>query len=407
MIGFPYFLGMIEIISLIIYFSEIMKFFNRITNWLETRGVAPAYGGGLLGFLAAFFFGAATNTMAGWLYVISGISLALLVIAAILPMRSLRRLQVHRRPIKPVSIGDQLTVELDIRNQSPQLKTLIQVQDRIPKSLGKATTVIETLSPHGVYNWIYYLPTQKRGIYHWQQIRLRTGTPLGLFWCSRDRNSNATAVVYPEIFPLSTCPLVDNMGQEYSPQVEDRNRFQLATEGVTRTLRPYRYGDPTRLIHWRSSARYGELRVRELERSTGGQEIIICLDSAAAWQEDDFEQAVTVAASLYFYCCRCQLNVQLWTAQTGLVQGHHVVLSTLAGVHFSEKVQSEVTPFLPLIWLTQNPESLTTLPPGSRWVFWGKALNSEGKTIEKLSHSGLSINKTQPLPQQLQSTLNR
>jgi uncharacterized protein (DUF58 family) len=382
-----------------------MKILSRITNWLETRGVAPAYGGGLLGFLAVFFFGAATNTMAGWLYVISGISLALLGIAAILPMRSLRPLQVQRRQIKPVSVGDLLTVELEIRNQSPQLKSLIQVQDQLPQTLGKASIVIETLSPQGVYTWTYNLPTPKRGVYHWQQVRLRTGTPLGLFWCSRDRTANTTAVVYPQVFPLSTCPLVDNMGQEYSPQVEDRNRFQLATEGVTRTLRPYRYGDPTRLIHWRSSARYGELRVRELERSTGGQEIIICLDSAAAWQEDDFEQAVTVAASLYFYCCRCQLNVQLWTAKTGLVQGHHVVLSTLAGVQFSETVQSEVPPFLPLIWLSQNPVSLTTLPPGSRWVFWGEALSPEEKTSQTSSHVGLSVDRTEPLPRQLQSAL--
>ncbi|MGB3532267.1 MAG: DUF58 domain-containing protein [Microcoleaceae cyanobacterium] len=382
-----------------------MKFFNRITNWLETRGVVPSYAGGLLCFLAVFFFGAATNTMAGWLYVISGISLALLLIAAILPLRSLRDIQVRRYPIQPVSAGDQLSVELDIRNSTTQPKTLIQVQDQLPSSLGKAATVIETLSSQAVHRWVYYLPTQKRGVYPLHQVRLRTGTPLGLFWCSRSRVANGTAVVYPQVFPLSTCPLVDNIGQEYSPQIEDRNRFQLATEGVTRTLRPYRHGDPSRLIHWRSSARYGELRVRELEHSTGGQEIIICLDSAAAWQADDFEQAVTVAASLYFYCCRCQLNVQLWTAKTGVVQGHHVVLSTLAAVQASVAAQTEVPPFLPLIWLTQNSTSLTTLPPGSRWIFWTEASDSKQTTVSTLPYPGLRIDSTQPLPPQLQSTL--
>lgn len=382
-----------------------MKILNNMTNWLETRGVAPSYGGGLLCFLAVFFFGAATNTMAGWLYVISGISLALLAIAAILPMRSLRSLKIRRSTIQPVSVGQYLSVELDIYNSASQPKSLIQVQDQLPSALGKAADVIEILPPQGVHHWVYHLPTQKRGVYHWQQVRLRTGTPLGLFWCSRDRAANATAVVYPQVFPLNTCPLVDNMGQEYSPQIEDRHRFQLATEGVTRTLRPYRYGDPTRLIHWRSSARYGELRVGELERSTGGQEIIICLDSAAVWQADDFEQAVTVAASIYFYCCRCQLNVQLWTAQTGLVHGHHVVLSTLAGVQLSETSTAEVPPFLPLIWLTQNSVSLTTLPPGSRWVFWGDALERQGKTASTSPYPGVYIDSTQPLPPQLQSSL--
>jgi len=107
------------------------------------------------------------------------------------------------------------------------------------------------------------------------------------------------------------------MGQEASNQFYSQRRFHVATEGMTRSLRPYRMGDPTRLIHWRTSARYGELRVRELEVVTGGQEIIIALDSAAAWQEDNFEQAVIAAASLYFYSQRQQLNVKLWTGLTG------------------------------------------------------------------------------------------
>jgi uncharacterized protein (DUF58 family) len=54
-----------------------------------------------------------------------------------------------------------------------------------------------------------------------------------------------------------------------------------ATEGITRSLRPYRWGDPTRLIHWRTSARYGELRVRELEKVTTDQEVLIGLDTMA------------------------------------------------------------------------------------------------------------------------------
>jgi uncharacterized protein (DUF58 family) len=55
------------------------------------------------------------------------------------------------------------------------------------------------------------------------------------------------------------------------------------------SLRPYRISDPTRVIHWRTSAPYGELRVPELEIITGGQEVITALDSAANWQEEQFE----------------------------------------------------------------------------------------------------------------------
>lgn len=386
------------------------KYNFKLRNWLERRWVAPAYGGGLLLALSIFLFGAATNTMAGWLYVISGICFALLGIAIILPQRSLVALKVRRGTIEPVSVGDQLTLELEIENTANSAKTLIQVQDLLPSSLGKSTTVIEILPPHRSYHWMTYIPTEKRGIYHWKSVKLRTATPLGLFWCSRDREVAATAIVYPFVLPLTTCPIVDEIGQEYNPKVYERNRFKMATEGVTRNLKPYRFGDPTRLIHWRSSARYGEFRVRELEISSGGQEVIIGLDSASVWQPDDFEQAVTAAASLYFYACRSQINVQLWTAKTGLVYGNRVVLYTLADVNFGEDLATEPPSNSPLIWLTQNPETLNTLPDGSRWLLWPnqvifKSSSNPNLQAERLSNLGLEIRPEQPLQMQLQSSL--
>ncbi|MGF1494520.1 MAG: DUF58 domain-containing protein [Microcoleaceae cyanobacterium] len=388
---------------------------QKLTNWLETRWVAPAYAGGLLSFLALFFFGAATNTMAGWLYVISGTSFALLGLAAILPPRSLSALQIHRYPIEPVSAGYQLTVELEIENPTLQPKTLLQVRDQLSPEFKASittestlsnemtTTVIETLAAQSTHRWVYYLPTQNRGIYNWQNVELRTAAPLGLFWCRRSWSAPVNVIVYPVVLPLSYCPLIDNIGEDISPQVQDRRHQQMATEGLTRALRPYRYGDPTRLIHWRTSARYGELRIRELEISTAGQEVVIALDSGGAWQPEIFEQAVTAAASLYFYAARAQLNVQLWTAATGLVRGNRVVLSSLAGVMAGEEIAHDL-PQQPLIWLTQNQGNLTHLPSGSRWVRWPDLLKPHN-TTSGLGVKGLEINLEQPLELQLQSQL--
>ncbi len=89
-----------------------MKIYYKISDWLETNWVTPAYAGGLLGILSIFFFGAATNTMAGWLYVISGMSFALLGMGAVLPERSLRQIKVRRHPIQPITVGDNLAIAL-------------------------------------------------------------------------------------------------------------------------------------------------------------------------------------------------------------------------------------------------------------------------------------------------------
>jgi uncharacterized protein (DUF58 family) len=385
-----------------------MNIGHKIADWLENRAVTPAYAGWLLSGLTVFFFGSATNTMSGWLYALSGGSLALLGVAAVLPGKSLRSLEVRRRTIEPVSAGDRITVELEIENRAREPKTLLQVVDILPFVLGEPIVrPIEVIDPNSIYRDTYYLEVRQRGVYRWQEVNLRTAAPLGLFWCRRSRRVKAVAVVYPQVLPLSTCPIIDRIGQEDSPQFYNRSRSQTATEGLTRNLRPYRHGDPTRLIHWRTSARYGELRVRELEVAAGGQEIIIALDSAAAWQAEEFERAVTVAASLYFYASKRLLNVKLWTAGTGLVSGNRVVLETLAAVNAGEDAV-ENRPKLPIIWLTQNSATLSTLSLGSRWVLWPLATAETGeKMLVKHELPGLEIRSGRPLELQLQDPLER
>jgi len=375
---------------------------RAIADWLERKWVNPAYAGWLLGALMVFFFGAATNTMVGWLYVISGILAALLLMAAILPVRSLRGLDIRRHRIRPISAGDHLTIELDIENRTNQPKTLLQIQDFLPFVLSPPqTAAIAHIPPHSSYKWIYDQPTQKRGIYRWSTLQLRTAAPLGLFWCRRRREAPATAIVYPQVLPLRSCPLIDDLGQDQSPQFKrDHQGIQNATEGLTRSLRPYRIGDPLRLIHWRTSARYGDLRVRELEIMAGGDDVVIALDTEWAWHPETFEQAVIAAASLYFHASRRQMNVKLWTAYTGLIQGHQVVLESLAGTGFGEPAQN--LPNLPLILLTQNSDRLNQLPMGSRWVFWPP---EEGSGHIKPEFKGLEIQGDRPLESELQQPL--
>ncbi|MEH2141665.1 DUF58 domain-containing protein [Nostoc sp.] len=385
-----------------------MKIIKPITNWLETRACAPTYGGWVLAATAICFFGAGINTMAGWLYAISGISFALLGVAAILPPRSLTGLAISRRPIQPVSAGDELTVELEIRNQTQQPVSLLQIEDILPFVLGKPVQkAIETIPSQGSYRWVYYHPTQRRGVYRWHTVELGSGAPLGLFWCRRQRDCAATAIVYPTVLPLATCPLVDEMGQEESKRGDPRGRpLQTATTGLVRSLRPYRLGDPTRLIHWRTSARYGELRVRELEMVTGGQEIVIALDSTSNWEEENFEQAVIAAASLYFYAQQQQLQVQLWTASTSLIKGERFVLETLAATTALEDASSVVPKSYPLIWLTQNSLSLATLPQGSRWVLWPNISSPPEQEVINWQHPGIVLQSDRALQPQLQKTLN-
>jgi uncharacterized protein (DUF58 family) len=379
-----------------------MLIINRANKWLETNWVTPAYAGWLLTILTICFFGAATNTMAGWLYVLSGVGVALLGVSAILPVRSIQALTISRGAILPVTAGAELEIALTIHNPTPQIQTLFQVQDlnSFPRSNPLVTTVEQVL-PQNEYRWTYRQPTEQRGVYRWEKVALRSGAPIGLFWCQRYRQAPAIAYVYPQVLKLDRCPLIDGIGssdRHQNRQYSSRH-LEAANEGITRSLRPYRYGDSMRLIHWRTSARYGEFQVRELEIDRGGQDIIIYLDSGANWDAADFEQAVIAACTLYFYTSQsARLNVKLWTAGTGLIAGDRQVLETLAAVPMAEPTHQEM-PQNAVICLTSQPQKLETLPPGSRWALW-----THKPFTPRSGASGIAIDPTQSLQQQLSSS---
>ncbi|MGD1938516.1 MAG: DUF58 domain-containing protein [Cyanophyceae cyanobacterium] len=395
---------------------------KRLGLWLEHRWVSPSFVGGLLIFFTVFFFAAATNTMAGWLYVISGVLIALLITAAVLSRRSLQGLSVTRQGIVPVSVGDGVLVTATYHNQSDQLLTLSQALDGAPMALVNPALVdpgaqprrkqrspasvqlLERLEPGESKTVDFTYGNVQRGVYCWTGLSLRTAAPLGLLWGRRSWSIPAKAVVYPQILPLSRCSLVDHMGQGNTMRMADRDQFSQASyEGLTRSLRPYRSGDSRRLIHWRTSARYGELQVRELETTTSGQTVVISLDTAAQWDLADFEQAASAAASIYSYASRRQLEAHLWTPATGIVRGRRAILETLAAVNPGDRPDLDhldygTPPKAPLLWLTANLSSINALPPGSRWLLWGDSPPNQSP------HPGYYLKQDVPLTQQLEAT---
>ncbi len=349
------------------------RLLQGLLRWLETHWVAPAYAGGVLLGLAIAFLGAAVNSMAGWLYAIGGVMLALAIINIWAAPRSLRSLQIHRQPIRPISVGETLSAEIVIENPTARPKVLLQIRDQLPATLGKSPdTAIATLAPRQQHLWHYTLTPTRRGIYHWDTVMLRTAAPLGLFWCQRPRPVAIHATIYPQILPLTHCPLIDQMGIAEGMRWQSSRQAQQASQGLTRAVRPYRWGDPTRLIHWRTSARYGDLRVRELEEQTADNQVLIGLDTRDRWDAEAFESAVTAAASLYIYSLRRQLSVALWLSHTGLLQNKHTVLSALAEV-MPGQPQAQRLPAQALIWLGSGDTAPPMLPVGSLWVQWPSA----------------------------------
>ncbi|MFN9835599.1 MAG: DUF58 domain-containing protein [Pseudanabaena sp.] len=373
--------------------SKIKRFFK----WLEWRFATPEFIGGMFTALTVFFFMAATNTLSGWLYVISGVSFALLIVGAVMPKRLLAEMVVKRSPIDPVSVDDDLWVDLTIQNTGRTEKRLLEVRDILPENLSnilQQEVVIELIAPLQEYHWNYEVKTTKRGVFWFRATEIATSSPLGLFRSRRACPSGNKAIVYPTVLPLDRCPLVDQLGSDTNPrQYSDDHNYSNATEGLTKTLRPYRWGDPTRLIHWRTSAKFGELRVRELEVTIGGQEVAIALDNSVGWEPQAFEEAVVAAASLYFYAQKSKLSVRLWTNDTGIVESDRAVLETLAAVNMTTS-STDLLKYLPdlqVVWISHRSDSIGYLPLGSRWLLWQASGQSSKVSVPNQRSLGLTI----------------
>jgi uncharacterized protein (DUF58 family) len=138
---------------------------------------------------------------------------------------------------------------------------------------------------------------------------------------------------------------------------------------------------------------------------TSGQEIIIALDNGE-WEENNFEQAVIAAASMYFYAVKQQMQVQLWTASTGLINKQRDVLEALAAIHPQDQTIKPQPTDKPLIWLTQNSSTFSSLPYASRWMLWQNISSSQPQFVINRDNPGIVIDSEQSLQPQLQKPLN-
>ena len=132
---------------------------------------------------------------------------------------------------------------------------------------------------------------------------LESGDPLGFFRCRHNGADGEVGLVLPRFTALAARPQARELEASVSAP-----RSGTGTElfGV----REYRAGDPLRRIHWRSSARLGELVVREYE-PPGVQTLGIFCDPnpptrAAA------DQVARLAASEAWDCIRGGGRVVLW-----------------------------------------------------------------------------------------------
>ncbi|WP_320779136.1 DUF58 domain-containing protein [Streptomyces sp. CRN 30] len=253
-----------------------------------------------------------------------GLLLAVLpVVCAIALFRTRYRVSGNRR-LTPARVpaGAEARVHLRMENVSRLPTGLLMLQDRVPYVLGpRPRFVLDRVEAGGRREVSYRVRSDLRGRYPLGPLQLRLTDPFGMCELTRSFSAYDTLTVVPRVEPL---PPVRFGGEARG--YGDGRQSSLALAGEDDIIpRGYRHGDDLRRVHWRSTARHGELMVRREEQPQRAR-CTVLLDTrgaafAGAGPGSAFEWAVSGTASVLVHMLERGFSVRLLTDTGNAVPG--------------------------------------------------------------------------------------
>lgn len=244
--------------------------------------------------------------------------LALVTISVGVVVRTKYRV-TSQRTVEPArtTLGSSTEVTVQLDNVSRLPTGLLLVEDQIPYALGpRPRFVLDRVEPRGVRQVRYQVRSDLRGRFRLGPLTLRLTDPFGMCELTRSFASQDILVVTPRVHPLPNVAL----GGEWAGNGESRSRSVAAAGEDDVATREYRHGDELRRVHWRSTARLGQLMVRREEQPWQSRATVL-VDTrsrahAGEGPSSSFEWAVSAAASVSLHLIKRGYAVRL-TTDTG------------------------------------------------------------------------------------------
>lgn len=207
-----------------------------------------------------------------------------------------------------------IRMTLHVANRKPLPLTWLRFDDQLPgaplesgeigeiigETHGKyVLQTIYSLNGYGSATRTFTFSFPRRGYYQLGPLSYRSGDIFTLFTIQKEYDYQSRIVVYPQVWPLEALGMPAK-----EPFGELNVQRSLFTDPIrTQGIRDYHPRDRFRDIHWKASARRGELQTKVYDPSTG-MTLVVFLNVATmrrhwmGFNPKQLERAVSVAASV-------------------------------------------------------------------------------------------------------------
>ncbi|GIX00867.1 MAG: membrane protein [Pirellulaceae bacterium] len=224
-----------------------------------------------MGILLFIFLGAVLRDI-NLLILLAGAMIGIVLIQWRFSVGTLNGLTLTRHVPPFVAVDAPLDVEVQVINPKRWLAAwLVMIEERVEKEVPGpdrravvGRCVVHGVPPRGHVRGKYRLVFHQRGRYRISSSTLSTRYPLGLGRGWRELEAQHQIVVHPRCGQLT--PRINLLVDQDRTGKNRSTGTAGVQEGEFYGLRPWVTGDSKRWIHWRTTARLGELSVRQFER---------------------------------------------------------------------------------------------------------------------------------------------
>ncbi len=214
---------------------------------------------------------------------------------------------------KYITKGDRVKFHVSFANESfipfPYIKAIFSGESIIFSK--QIQSKYFSLSPHSKKTYTFDLECNYRGEYDIGLNSIEVMDLLGLFNLKFRVDSVKNVVVYPKIIRLNKFYLSSNILSESNSSLDNRQQDMSTISNI----REYAYGDTFKRIHWKLTAKTGQLMVKDFQNTTETSAVIfVDMESGKYHKELNTileDKLVESIISVLHYCLTRWIPVQL------------------------------------------------------------------------------------------------